>query len=124
MLLLNKTKKTVLFDHDPEWALSSWRQARGFMFAKPMHRCMVFLFFPSQRIRLHMMFVFAPIDVLVLDGTGKVIALKEHFRSWTYWDSGVVGSAVIELPRGVLAKTKTCLGDIVVLPKQSVTIHK
>ena len=63
-----------------------------------------------------MFFVFGSIDVIALDGTGAVVALKERFWPWTIWHPGVRASAVVELPVGTIARTKTAVGDIVVLP--------
>jgi uncharacterized membrane protein (UPF0127 family) len=63
-----------------------------------------------------MWFVFGPIDVVALDGRGMVIALKERFRPWTMWSSKVPVSCVIELPVGTVSKTKTRVGDRIILP--------
>ena len=65
----------------------------------------------------HMWFVFGSIDVLALDGTGKVVALKERFRPWAFWSTGMPVSAVVELPVGTIERTKTSIGDNIALPR-------
>lgn len=115
MPIRNETRNCILHE-SPEWALTKWQQARGFMFSTPGDRAKIFLFMPVRRVSLHMLFVFGPIDVLVLDGAGKVSAMNEGFRPWTLWDAKIKGSAVVELPAGTIARTKTRVGDLIKLP--------
>jgi len=114
-LILNKTRGTILHTA-PQWALTSRQQAWGFLFQHPGDKCIVFLFMPARRVSFHMWFVFGSIDIMALDGKGKIIALKERFLPWTLWVPNIIASAVLELPTGTIAKSKTKLGDIVVLP--------
>jgi uncharacterized membrane protein (UPF0127 family) len=115
--ILNRTRGTLLFER-PRWALTVWQQARGLMFRKPGPKdCIIFLFLPSRPVSFHMFFVFEPIDIIALDGTGKVIALRENFRPWTMWRPGLDASAVVELPAGTIAKSGTAVGDVIELPK-------
>jgi len=118
MDIVNKTQKNVLHS-DPRWALTIAEQAKGFMFQHPGNACIVFLFMPARAVGLHMWFVWGSIDVLALDGQGTVVALKERFRPFTFWYPGVTASAIIELPVGTIARTKTGLGDTVVLPRRA-----
>lgn len=122
-MIINRTRNAVLHDR-PAWALTAWEKARGFMFRRPAGDAIIFLFMPAQVVRLHMWFVFGPIDVLGLDGTGRVVALKQDFRPWSFWSTGTPVSAVVELPAGTLARTGTQEGDHVALPKQKMTILK
>lgn len=117
----NVTRGTVLHT-SPEWALSTWEKARGFMFTRPKNRAIIFLFLPAKRVTLHMWFVFGAIDVLALDGEGTVVACKRHFRPWAFWSTNSKVSAIVELPDGSIARSGTVLGDTVVLPR--VTISK
>ena len=115
--IINQTKRVTLHDH-PRWCLSDWSQMLGLMFTKPgAHHCLIFPFLPSRVARLHMWFVFAPIDIVCLDGKGLVVALKEDFRPWTYWSSETHVSCVIELPHGTIRRTSTRTGDRVILPR-------
>jgi uncharacterized membrane protein (UPF0127 family) len=113
--IVNKTRKNVLCEN-PRWAITAWQQAKGFMFERPKGG-IVFLFFPARPVRLHMWFVFGAIDVLALDGEGKVVALKEEFKPWHYWSAGTRASAVLELPAGTIKKSGTKLRDVIGLPK-------
>jgi uncharacterized protein len=115
--IVNKTRGVTLHSN-PEWALTTAQQAKGFMFRRPRDACIIFLFLPQRRVGLHMWFVWGAIDVLALDGTGKVLALKKRFLPFAFWYPGVDASAVVELPAGTIERTRTALGDTVVLPKQ------
>ena len=113
----NRTRADVTLHACPRWAVTRRAQARGLMFRRPgPDDCLVFPFLPAQVARLHMWFVFGPIDVVCLDGRGIVVALKERFRPWMYWSSGVPVSCAIELPVGTILRTGTRVGDRLVLP--------
>jgi hypothetical protein len=111
--VVNATRKQVLHGA-PEVADTHLRQGLGFMFQRPKDRCIVFLFLPARTVRMHMCFVFGAIDILALDGTGKVIAMRERFSPFTFWHPRVVASCVVELPVGTIARTGTRMGDTVV----------
>ncbi len=97
----NFTRRKVLH-RDPVWARSRLQQAVGLMFRRPEGECLVFVFAPARKDALHMWFVHAPIDIVVLDAMGGAIALKERLRPWGSWNPHVVCSTVIELPAGAL----------------------
>ena len=105
----NLTKKTVLGTR-PIVLRSTLSQALGLMFRKSPE-CMIFLFQSPRIVRMHMMFVFFPIDIIALDGSGKVVALVERLLPWRLWNPGVRASAVVELPQGTISSTKTQVGD-------------
>ncbi|MDD9952778.1 MAG: DUF192 domain-containing protein [Candidatus Woesearchaeota archaeon] len=111
----NKSKETVLHEN-PRWATSVWQLAKGFMFTAPKNDALIMVFSSPQEVRLHMLFVFAPIDVIALNESGKVIAIKEEFKPWTFWHPGVKASAVLELPAGTIARSRTEVGDTIQLP--------
>ncbi len=113
--VVNATKKTVLHSA-PRWAISSPSQAKGFMFERPANNAIIFVFSPPQKVSLHMWFVFGEIDVVGLDEQYVVVALKEHFKPWTFWSSQVPVAYIIELPAGTVAATRTILGDKLSLP--------
>lgn len=119
--IVNETRQRVLHA-SPEWALTPWQQAKGFMFSSPGERALIFLFMPARRVALHMWFVFGPIDVLALDGTGRVVELRENFRPWSLWRTHGEVSAIAELPAGTISGTGTTVGDRIELP--AVTIPK
>jgi len=114
--ITNKTRKTVLHAN-PRWAFTALQQSLGLMFRRPgPDDCLIFLFLPARRVRFHMWFVFGPIDMVALDGKGNVIALKERFAPFAFWMPGINASAVLELPLGTIARTKTAVGDVMALP--------
>jgi uncharacterized membrane protein (UPF0127 family) len=111
----NLTRKTVLAERS-YWATRKSQQAVGFMFRKPRDT-LVFLFMPQRKETIHMWFVFGSIDVLALDGTGKVIALRQNLRPWHWWNPGMQMSAIIECPVGTISRTGTQLGDRIAMPQ-------
>ena len=61
---------------------------------------------------IHMWFMRFPIDVVFLDGKNRVVGLKRNVKPWGMaWSWR--GVKTIELPVGVIASTRTQLGDIV-----------
>jgi uncharacterized protein len=115
-LVRNITRSAVLHQ-TPRFAVSTVEQVRGLMFKRPAAGdCLIFLFLPARKVRFHMWFVFGSIDIIALDGKGVVIALKERFAPWMFWSPGVNASAVIELPVGTIARTKTAIGDKIAFP--------
>ena len=58
-----------------------------------------------------MLFVFYPIDVLFLSKNNIVVDKKENFRPFSFYSSKEKAKYVIELPNGVIRKTKTEIGD-------------
>jgi len=61
---------------------------------------------------IHMWFMRFPIDVIFLDGKNRVVGLRRNIKPWGMaWSWR--GTKTIELPVGVIASTRTQLGDIV-----------
>ena len=61
---------------------------------------------------IHMWFMRFPIDVVFLDSKNRVVGLKRNVKPWGMaWSWR--GAKTIELPVGVIASTRTQLGDIV-----------
>lgn len=61
---------------------------------------------------VHTWFMSIPIDVIFLDGKNRVVGLKRNlkpFRMAGAWR----GAKTLELPVGVIASTRTLLGDFV-----------
>lgn len=114
--ILNRTKGTLLHDR-PREARGRWRQALGLMFSIPREEALIMRFSRPRWDIVHMFFVFAPLDILVLDGEGEVVALHERLGPWRAWNPGVDISALVELPAGTIAKSGTGLGDEIVLPR-------
>jgi uncharacterized protein len=61
---------------------------------------------------IHMWFMRFPIDVVFLDKKNRVVGLKRNVKPWGMaWSWR--GTKTIELPVGVIAATRTQIGDIV-----------
>ncbi len=61
---------------------------------------------------IHMWFMRFPIDVVFLDGKNRVVGLRRNVKPWGMaWSWR--GVKTIELPVGVIATTRTQIGDIV-----------
>ena len=72
-------------------------------------------FATSQRISLHMWFVFYSIDVLFLDGKNRVVEILENFRPFTLYRSRVKAVALIECAAGTVARRNVKVGDTLTL---------
>jgi uncharacterized protein len=114
-MIRNITRKKILHER-PVWATGMLRQAVGLMFRKPTNEAIIFLFMPARKDVLQMWFVFGPVDVAVLDGAGKVLALK-ILQPWSIWAPKMLASCIIELPSGTIAASGTRVGDTIVLPQ-------
>ena len=78
--LIFRTKSSV---HDTAWV---------FRFRKP------------RRVSITMFFVFFPIDIVFLDGSNRVIELKENFLPFHNYTSFSKISSFIELEKGFIKK--------------------
>ncbi|MBI2135335.1 DUF192 domain-containing protein [Candidatus Woesearchaeota archaeon] len=105
----NKTKKTVLSEN-VEVCKSIFSKSIGLMFSKKK-RSLVFVFDREKIIPLHMLMVFYPIDVLFLNKNKEVVEMKENFRPFTFYTPKSKALYIIELPQGMIKKTKTKAGD-------------
>ena len=81
------------------------------MFSKKNFTPLIFVFKKEKIIPLHMLFVFFPIDVLFLDKDRKVVELKEKFMPFAFYTPKYKALYIIELPSGIIKKTKTRVGD-------------
>ena len=86
------------------------------MFRKPRSEGVIFLFMPARKDVLQMWFVFGSIDVLVLDESGKVLALRT-LKPWRMWAPKLLASYILEVPEGTIASSRTEVGDIIALPQ-------
>ena len=83
----------------------------GLMLSKNKYRCLIFKFNGEKIISLHMFFVFYTIDVLFLNKNKIVVDKKENFKSFTFYKSRKKAMYAVELPSGIIKKTKTEIGD-------------
>ncbi len=64
---------------------------------------------PSNSI--HMFFMRFAIDALFLDKKGEVVAILRSFKPWELSRIYFNAYSVIELPSGIIEKTRTMIGD-------------
>lgn len=98
MTIKNLTQDKVLAQ-DCKENFGKVSQLRGLMFN---HRkvAMVFSFYDEQIVRLHMMFVFYPIDVLFLNKHKIVVEIKHDFKPFRFYRPKNKAKYVVELPGG------------------------
>ena len=61
-----------------------------------------------------------PIDIAVLDGNWRVIALRQDMRPFRITRIFWKAAAVLELPTGMLRSTSTAVGDTLVFERRDV----
>lgn len=110
-MIKNITKNKILCKK-VKYCKNILSQMRGFMFSKP-DKALVFIFKKEKIINLHMFFIFHPIDVLWLDKNKKIVKKKEKFKPFRIVFSDKKAQYIIELPAGIIAKTKTEVGDTI-----------
>jgi len=88
---------------------SPLRQLAGLMFSKP--RDLVFDLKREKRVWMHMLFVFFPIDVVLLGDSREVKALKPRFRPFRLYLSGVQARYILELKAGTILRFGISPGD-------------
>ena len=106
--IVNDTKKTVLSEK-AICCTSLLRKASGLMFSP--QKDLLFIEQQEKIIPLHMFFVFYPIDVVYLDGSRKVVEIKEHFLPFTFYTPKKKAQYVLELKSGVIHASGTKVTD-------------
>ena len=105
MILRNKTRKTVV---TKELTLAkNMQKVRGLM-GESQPRALLL----ETHFGIHTCFLEFPIDILILDDTGKVIKHKKSLSPWRIFLWNPKHQHVLELPFGTIEKSKTQLGDI------------
>lgn len=66
----------------------------------------------SQTSSIHMGFMRFPIDVLFLDESGRIVAVRERVRPWIGWATASADAA-LELPAGTAFSVEASVGDLV-----------
>ena len=82
-MIVNKTRG-VAVSLTEEKAYDDFSQAVGLMFSKK--RNLVMRFNKPRYVSLHNVFVFHPLEVLLLDKNQKVIAIENNFKPFTFWN--------------------------------------
>src|SRR3989344_6902682 len=93
-MLINNNKK-IVFSTKEKICRTHLTQMLGLMFRKRQNLLMCF---PSERkISLHMLMVFYPIDVLLLNQKFEIIEIKRDLLPFSFWNSDTKAKYVIEL---------------------------
>ena len=110
MLIKNITKNKILVANST-LCDDIFSKFMGLMFSIKQKKSLIFQFKKEQKIYLHMLFVFYPIDVLFLDKNKIVVDRKENFKPFSFYISKKKALYAIELPSGTIKRTKTEIGD-------------
>ncbi len=110
-MIMNFTKKTKI--GNAKILKSILSKAKGLMFCSKVEQPLLFVFEREMYINLHMMFVFCPIDVILIGESMKVVELKENLKPFTLFNSIAKAKYVIEAEDGTIRRTKTEVGDII-----------
>lgn len=107
MLRITRDGKTI----SPSARLvTTWLgQFRGLMFSR--QRDLVFDLKREKRVWMHMMFVFYPIDVILLDSRRTVVGLRPVFRPFHWYLPGIEARFILELSRGAIGHLGIRRGD-------------
>ena len=118
-MIINKSNNQVLA-HNKKILRSVLAKAKGLMFSKKIENTgYIFVFAKEQIMDLHMFLVFFPIDVVFLNKAKKVIEIKENFLPFSIYISKKKASSFIELPKGTVKRTRTKIGHMISLDKNT-----
>ena len=112
MIVKNLSKKTDV-SRNAQLLDSVFSQAIGLMLSRNKNNALIFKFKREKIISLHMLFVFYQIDVLFLNKNRIVVDKKENFKPFTLYMSKKKAMYAVEMPNGIIKKTKTELGDMI-----------
>ena len=105
----NQTRGTVLGDRI-RVADNGLTQVVGLLGEKSLTQGDGLLILPSQGV--HTWGMLFPIDVIVLDGDWKVLAVRQSMRPFRMTRVFFDAAAVLELPAGIADSTATQIGDV------------
>ena len=106
-MIVNKTKNKILAHEHTVYR--GILQAKGLMFSGK--KAAVFPFSVPRKVSLHTLFVFYPIDILLLDSKFKVLEIKEKLEPFAFFTSKNKANYVIELPNQV--GKSVSIGDVI-----------
>ncbi len=108
MQIINKTKNKILAK-DSKLIKSVLKQIIGLRFSKQKN--LVFEFKKEKKEIIDMLFVFYPIDLILLDKNKKVIELKQNLNPFTIYNPKNKTKYILELKKGTIKDNKIKLGD-------------
>ncbi len=93
-MILNKTKNLIISTQEIN-ATSFLNQTRGLMF-RSKQNCLMSFKVP-QKVSLHNLFVFFPLDILIINQNHKIVEIKQKFKPFTFWSSKEPATYCLEL---------------------------
>lgn len=105
MKIINTTRQTTLAQNIIE-AKSLIDQSLGLLRYKTPTAMLI-----KTRFGIHTLFMKYPIDVLVLDKSNHVVAIKENLQPNKVHFWNINYTTILEIPAGTIHKTKTTLND-------------
>ncbi|MBN1275693.1 DUF192 domain-containing protein [Candidatus Woesearchaeota archaeon] len=95
------------------------QRAMGLMFRKlGRGEALLFLMARKERLSLHMLFVFFPIDVLFCERLREgflVVDVRRRLRPFTFTTARALADAFVELPAGAAGEVR--VGDLLVVKR-------
>lgn len=111
MQIINLTRKTVIAS-DVKILQSLQEQSLGMLRYKTPRALLI-----HTRFGIHTYFMKYPIDILVLDKSGKVVALKKHLQPNSVFVWNPSYNVILELPPHTIQQNSTKIGDIIEFEK-------
>ena len=106
--VLNRTRGTALGDRIL-LADNVMSRLRGFLFRGEPEAGEGMLLSPCQAV--HMIGMRFPLDVILIDEAGTVVAIHEDLRPWQWTPVNRQALHALELPTGTIGRTGTQTGD-------------
>ena len=110
MPVKNLTRNSIIASRS-RIADSAFKRTVGLMFSKQTKSAMILKFGRDTAVSLHTFFVFFPIDVVFVGGTGKVAEMVERMAPFTTYTAKRKVKYVVELPAGAIRQSRTKVGD-------------
>jgi len=110
-MITNKTKNKILVDKHIN-CNTYLQKTMGLMFRKFIG--IIFTNKKEMLILLHMLYVFYPIDVILLDSKKRVVELKSNFKPFTFWMPKEKSKYILEIRNNKIKETDTEIGDTVI----------
>jgi uncharacterized membrane protein (UPF0127 family) len=104
----NESKSSVLFA-EGLLATTFWQRLRGLLGRPPLQEGEG-LVLKGDKV-IHTFFMGFAIDVVYLDGEGRVVHLTENMAPQRIGPMVSAGVYILELPAGTIARTSTTVGD-------------
>ena len=93
-MIINKTTGKRITDQEMI-CRTLLSQARGLMFRRKRNLLMILP--RERRVSLHMFFVFYPLDILIINGQGRIVEIKQNLQPFALWRARQRGKYVVEI---------------------------